>query len=254
MDRSLEGGVKVLGPTHRFGGIAFGALTPVIAEKLFSIPIHNPFLFAAVTMAGGAIGSLIPDIDSPSSTLGHRVKPISRFIAEKFGHRGGTHSFIALAIFGVFTTFLGIKLSRILSGNLDSTNHLIFSVIVALITMSSVLFVIKSIPIKSKKISKKPSTLAVLIIFIIAMFVAYIDSHSLLPYIRVYLLGVLVGYASHILLDMFTRAGVPFFIPFFKFRISFTGFKTGSIIESITKVMCTFIIVISVFVLGNFKL
>ncbi|MGL4989968.1 MAG: metal-dependent hydrolase [Paraclostridium sp.] len=242
----------MLGPTHRFGGIAFGALTPIIAENLFSISIHNPLLFAAVTMAGGAIGSLIPDIDSPSSTIGQKVKPISRFIAENFGHRGGTHSFIALAVFAVFTTFLGEKLNDILRTNLGSRNHLIFSIIVGLIITSSILFVIKSIPTGKKKY-KKPSAVVVLIIFIIAMFIAYLDSYALLPYIRVYLLGVLVGYASHILLDMFTRAGVPFFIPFFKFRISFTRFKTGSIIESITKVMCIFIIVISVISLGNFK-
>ncbi|MGL4741927.1 MAG: metal-dependent hydrolase [Sarcina sp.] len=243
----------MLGPTHRFGGIAFGALTPVVAEKVFSIQIHDPIIFAAVTMAGGAIGSLIPDIDSPSSTLGQRVKPISKFIAEKFGHRGGTHSFIALAIFAVFTTLIGNKLSSMLYEDVDNRNHFIFAIIAGLIIMFSTIFLLNSIPIKKKKFSKNPSTLLVLIIFIVAMIFSYVYSNSLVSYIRVYLLGVLIGYASHILLDMFTRAGVPFFIPFMRFRISFTRFRTGSMIEGITKAMCTVAIVASVIILGNFN-
>ena len=60
----------MLGPTHRIGGVAAGALVTVAIEKVLNIPIQDPILFVSITMAGGAIGSLIPDIDSPSSTLG----------------------------------------------------------------------------------------------------------------------------------------------------------------------------------------
>lgn len=244
----------MLGTTHRFGGIAFGAATPVVIEKVLHIPIHNPLAFAVAAMAGGAIGSLIPDIDSPTSTLGKKIKPVSKAIAETMGHRGGTHSFIAVIIFGVLTTLLGIKLEDVLYGNMNGQNHIIFAIVVGFILMSSVLFVIQSIPSKrNRRFTKKNWTFVVMTVFIITMFIAYENSDSLYNYIRVYLLGVLVGYISHIFLDMFTRGGVPFFKPFTDFRIRFTNFKTGSGIEEVTRVICTIAVVLSILTLANVK-
>ena len=242
----------MLGSTHRFGGIAFGALTPVFIENVLNIPIHNPIPFAVAAMAGGAIGSLIPDIDSPGSTFGRRVKPLSKLIADKMGHRGGTHSLIALIIFGVITTLLGIKLEDILYGNLNGRNHIIFAISVGFILMFSALFIIQNIPSKkNRRFTKKHYVLIVLITFIVTMFISYEFSNNLLAYVRVYLLGILVGYGSHIFLDMFTKGGVPFFMPFTRFRIRFTGFKTGGVIEGVTKVICTIIAVVSLLILVN---
>lgn len=242
----------MLGPTHRFGGIAFGALTPVVIENFMDKPIHDPLLFMVATIAGGAIGSLIPDIDSPSSTLGRRVKPISKLVADKMGHRGATHSLLALIIFALITTFIGVKLENILGNNMTGRNHIIFAIVVGIILMFSVLFVIESIPSKRKKrFTKKHFTLVVLGVFIVTMYFSYEFSTYLLDYVRVYLLGVVVGYASHIVLDMFTRSGVPILKPMSEYRISFTRLKTGSIIEEITKVLCTVITVISILILTN---
>ncbi len=42
--------------------------------------------------------SLLPDIDHPSSLLGRRIKIISLPIAKIFGHRGFTHSFLAVVL------------------------------------------------------------------------------------------------------------------------------------------------------------
>lgn len=244
----------MLGTTHRFGGMAFGAMTPVFIEKVLDIPVHNSLEFAVIAMAGGAIGSLIPDIDSPSSILGKKIKPISKAIAETMGHRGGTHSLIAVIIFGILTTLLGTKLEDVLYGNMNGRNHIIFAIVAGLILMSSVLFVIQSIPSKkNRRFTKKHSTFVVMSVFIITMFIAYQNSESLYHYIRVYLLGVLVGYISHIFLDMFTRGGVPFFKPFTDFRIRFTKFKTGSVIEDITKFICIVIMVLSLLILANVK-
>lgn len=46
---------------------------------------------------------LLPDIDHPKSFLGQRLKWISKPIARAFGHRGFTHSL--LAVFALLTTF-----------------------------------------------------------------------------------------------------------------------------------------------------
>lgn len=43
-------------------------------------------------------GSLLPDIDHPTSTFGRRVRFISYPLSLIFGHRGITHSFIAIFI------------------------------------------------------------------------------------------------------------------------------------------------------------
>ncbi|AEW44574.1 putative inner membrane protein regulated by LexA [Serratia symbiotica str. 'Cinara cedri'] len=61
---------------------------------------------------GGILTCLLPDIDHPKSFLGRRLKLLSIPIAKLFGHRGMTHSF--LAIIGC-STFLssGLLLSII---------------------------------------------------------------------------------------------------------------------------------------------
>lgn len=45
------------------------------------------------------------------------------------------------------------------------------------------------------------------------------------------LCGFTVGCATHLLLDMFTKGGIPLFFPFTKKRINLTPFKTGGIFE-----------------------
>ncbi len=46
---------------------------------------------------------LLPDIDHPKSFLGQRLSWISKPVARAFGHRGFTHSL--LAVFGALTLF-----------------------------------------------------------------------------------------------------------------------------------------------------
>ncbi|MCL7461599.1 metal-dependent hydrolase [Pseudomonas sp. NW5] len=47
-------------------------------------------------LAGATAGALLPDIDHPKSWLGRRLPFISRPIAAVFGHRGITHSLLAV--------------------------------------------------------------------------------------------------------------------------------------------------------------
>ncbi|MBK4714239.1 MULTISPECIES: metal-dependent hydrolase [Tenebrionibacter/Tenebrionicola group] len=54
-------------------------------------------------VAGAVLTCLLPDIDHPKSFLGQRIPWVSRPVARMFGHRGFTHSllavFAALALF-----------------------------------------------------------------------------------------------------------------------------------------------------------
>ncbi|MBP2292655.1 inner membrane protein [Azospirillum rugosum] len=60
-----------------------------------STRLGMPFDAAAFGVA--ILGSLAPDIDHPKSTLGQWVKPLSLLVSAIFGHRGITHSTLAIA-------------------------------------------------------------------------------------------------------------------------------------------------------------
>lgn len=67
----------MIAPTH----IAFASLSALLFGA-------NP-----VQASVCAVGSLVPDIDSPNSTIG-KVFPFSWWLEARFGHRGFTHSLI----------------------------------------------------------------------------------------------------------------------------------------------------------------
>lgn len=51
---------------------------------------------SAITLSGAALGSLLPDVDTPSSRAGFCVYPLALWLEKKFGHRTITHSFFGL--------------------------------------------------------------------------------------------------------------------------------------------------------------
>ena len=61
-------------------------------------PLHLPALDIRY-LGLAAAGSLLPDLDHPQSWVGRRTRPVSSAIAATLGHRGVTHS--ALAVLGV---------------------------------------------------------------------------------------------------------------------------------------------------------
>lgn len=54
-----------------------------------------------------ALGSLLPDIDHPQSWAGKRMALVSVPLAALIGHRGVTHSLLAVAGFAILLTILG---------------------------------------------------------------------------------------------------------------------------------------------------
>lgn len=109
------------GPTHRIGGIAAGTMI-VAALK----PEVN---MAAILMSGAVLGSLLPDIDNPHSSISQKWDIVSLFVAigqkiirgisflfpsklrryirNLIGHRGITHSLSAAIILPLFVVILG---------------------------------------------------------------------------------------------------------------------------------------------------
>lgn len=72
--------------------VALGAAAWLVAAPRLGLPALEP-----VSIALAVAGSLLPDIDHPQSWAGRRLRPISTIIAAILGHRGATHSLLAVA-------------------------------------------------------------------------------------------------------------------------------------------------------------
>lgn len=89
----------MLAPTH----IVFGTALSLIVLAVFGLSssLHWSIIFCAI------IGSLLPDIDLPKSSIGKLVTPLSKAIEKRFGHRTITHSLLAWALVSVvFASFV----------------------------------------------------------------------------------------------------------------------------------------------------
>lgn len=87
----------MLGITH----VVVGASLGVVAAKSGLIPA----LPIAIVAIVAAAGSLLPDIDHPQSAFGRRVRILSIPISAVFGHRGITHSLLAVAAMSLALVF-----------------------------------------------------------------------------------------------------------------------------------------------------
>lgn len=72
--------------------VALGAAAWVCLAPRFGLPGLEP-----LALGLAVAGALLPDIDHPQSWLGRRLRPLSGFLAAVLGHRGATHSLLAVA-------------------------------------------------------------------------------------------------------------------------------------------------------------
>jgi len=85
-----------------------GAAAWTWAAPHLGLPALDP-LAIALSMAG----ALLPDIDHPSSWVGRRLRMISRPLAATIGHRGITHSFLAVIVGLMFLRWEGMRRATI---------------------------------------------------------------------------------------------------------------------------------------------
>ena len=93
------------GKTH----LAFGMLIAALLTLVTHFNMLHKFLFFAMIV----IGSVLPDIDTPKSYVGKRVKLNPAVL---FGHRTLFHSFTIVVV--LFIAFLFAKQARLLLGGL----------------------------------------------------------------------------------------------------------------------------------------
>jgi len=81
-----------------------------------SLSVGLPIMDATGTVGVGAIvalalGALLPDIDAPGSWIGRRTRGLSDLSGKLCGHRGITHSLVAVAFIALLTVPLILFLS-----------------------------------------------------------------------------------------------------------------------------------------------
>jgi inner membrane protein len=91
--------------------IALGAAAWFAAAPRLGLPALEP-----VSLGLAVFGALLPDIDHPKSWVGKRVWPVSAVVSRLFGHRGLTHSLLAIA--GCLALLLSDRFSIALSAPL----------------------------------------------------------------------------------------------------------------------------------------
>jgi inner membrane protein len=68
-----------------------------VAAWIVAAPVLHLTSLDPLHLGLAVAGSLLPDIDHPASWLGRRSRPVSTAIAAILGHRGLTHSALAVA-------------------------------------------------------------------------------------------------------------------------------------------------------------
>ncbi len=88
------------------------------APLLHLSPVEPLYLALAVA------GSLLPDIDHPNSWVGRRSRPISTAVAAVLGHRGFTHSAVAVVGLVALLLYVGLRQGTVSALAVGYLSHL----------------------------------------------------------------------------------------------------------------------------------
>jgi inner membrane protein len=99
--------------------VVVGLAAWIAAAPLLRIPALDP-AFLGLALAG----SLLPDVDHPRSWVGRRTRPISTTIAAVLGHRGITHSAIAVPAIVQLLSDAGYRRAGIAALSVGYLSHL----------------------------------------------------------------------------------------------------------------------------------
>jgi inner membrane protein len=84
--------------------VVVGLAAWVAAAPLLHVSAIDP-----VYLGLAVIGSLLPDVDHPKSWVGRRTRPVSTALAAALGHRGVTHSAIAVVGLALLLVYAGYR-------------------------------------------------------------------------------------------------------------------------------------------------
>lgn len=99
--------------------VLVGLASWVAASPLLHLPTLDP-----VYLGLAVFGALLPDIDHPNSWVGRRSRPLSTAIAALLGHRGLTHSAIAVVGLVALLAHVGTRRGTIWALVIGYLSHL----------------------------------------------------------------------------------------------------------------------------------
>jgi inner membrane protein len=95
-----------------------------LAAWLAAAPLLHMRTLDPTSLGLALAGSLLPDIDHPRSWVGRRTRPVSTAIAATLGHRGITHSAIAIAGLAWLLSHAGYRWTGIAAISVGYLSHL----------------------------------------------------------------------------------------------------------------------------------
>ncbi len=99
--------------------VVLGLATWFVAAPALHLSPFDP-VYATLAVAG----SLLPDLDHPKSWVGHRLRPFSTVAAGILGHRGVTHSAVAVLALGVLLLHAGYRRNAVSALVVGYMSHL----------------------------------------------------------------------------------------------------------------------------------
>src|SRR4051794_18405218 len=100
--------------------VVIGVASWIIVAPLLHLP---PAELTSTALA--VIGALLPDIDHPQSWVGRRTRPLSTALAAAFGHRGITHSAVAVAALVALLLYAGYRHATVAALAVGYLSHLV---------------------------------------------------------------------------------------------------------------------------------
>ncbi|RWZ52294.1 metal-dependent hydrolase [Halobacillus fulvus] len=183
----------MMAPGHQVVGFTFGVAALSFVPSI-TIPADRPFqtiLFFVFVL----FGSLLPDIDTPTSTLGHKF------------WRGLLAVFSLAFLFYLFAPhYLDIYREQLK------------------------VFVLLLLPVLVMIRSHRKMTHSILFIGLLYVYSLVIEHYFQIPWL--YLSGMIIGGISHLFADFLTKKGIPLIYPFSRKHMQFFfTFRTGSKVE-----------------------
>jgi inner membrane protein len=99
--------------------VVVGLAAWIAAAPLLHLPALDP-----VYLGLAVAGSLLPDVDHPKSWVGRRTRPVSTALAAALGHRGVTHSAIAVVGLTLLLLHAGYRRGVVSSVAVGYLSHL----------------------------------------------------------------------------------------------------------------------------------
>ena len=180
----------MVGKSHlAFGAITAAALSTFVISKTGSVSMQ------AASIPLVLIGSILPDIDNPQSTMGNKFPIISRILNKIFGHRFFVHSVLFLVLIYACMRFFA------------ETTMLIICILLGILLFKSI-----KLPLLLKIILGPPLALT--------------GTMFLTKNTYLFTTCICFGFLGHSFLDLFTTDGSGILFPILP-KISLRNVKTG---------------------------